>query len=61
MFGGAFFFGFHAINHWADVNDANGDLLVGLFDAVSLTGLAATCAVLYWVSQQPAAHAAGTR
>lgn len=55
FFGGAFFFGFHAVNHWVDVNDANGDLFVGLFDAVSLTALAAQCAVLLWaISPRPA-------
>jgi hypothetical protein len=57
FFGGAFFFGFHAINHWVDVNDANGDLFVGLFDAISLTGLAAQCAVLWWVTQPRSAPA----
>ncbi|HEX6390859.1 MAG TPA: hypothetical protein VFZ89_15470 [Solirubrobacteraceae bacterium] len=57
LFGGAFFFGFHAINHWVDVNDANGDLFVGLFDAISLTGLAATCAVYYRLRQQPSGPA----
>jgi hypothetical protein len=51
FFGGAFFFGFHAVNHWVDVNDANGDLAAGLFDAISLTGLSAQCALYVWLKQ----------
>ena len=29
--------GFHAINHWIDVNAANGDSNADVLDAVSLT------------------------
>ncbi len=54
--GAIFFFGLHAINHWVDVDDANGDLFVGLFDALTLTGLSAQCALLLWANATPQAR-----